>query len=86
MAAIEAIEKVAAKEGEADKSFNVSASFDDELKGQLMTTLREHKNVFAWMANEMPCVNINVTCYRMNVDPKGQANQAKDVTRGDQAS
>ena len=35
-----------------------------------MDVLKEHVDVFAWTPEEMPGVDPNIICHRLNVDPK----------------
>lgn len=40
-----------------------------ETKKQLITFLQEYSNIFAWSHEDMPSINMEASCHRLNIDP-----------------
>ena len=39
------------------------------MRTELVTSLKKNLNTFAWAAEDMQGININITCHELNIDP-----------------
>ncbi|WZZ44803.1 hypothetical protein YC2023_041062 [Brassica napus] len=51
-----------------DCCVEISANLSESLKVELISCLKENVNTFAWATEDMPGIDINITCYELNVD------------------
>ncbi|GAV67349.1 hypothetical protein CFOL_v3_10855 [Cephalotus follicularis] len=72
---IEDVLQVPVEEGNNEKVFQVGSQLEEAEKGELITFLRDNKDVFAWSAEEVPCISPDVMVHKLSVDP------AKPLTR-----
>ena len=54
------------------RPISISASLTETEKSELISLLKEFKDVFAWDYNEMPGLNPRLVAYTLNVDPKAR--------------
>ncbi|GAV92351.1 hypothetical protein CFOL_v3_35730, partial [Cephalotus follicularis] len=66
---IEDVLQVPVEEGKNEKVFQVGSQLEEAEKGELITFLRENKDVFAWSAEEVPGISPDVMVHKLSVDP-----------------
>ena len=52
-----------------DRCVKIGANLSESLKIELIACLKMNLNTFAWAAEDMPGIDINITCHELNVDP-----------------
>ncbi|KAG7559308.1 Ribonuclease H domain [Arabidopsis thaliana x Arabidopsis arenosa] len=52
-----------------DRCVEISSDLTEEIKTELVSFLKENINTFAWSAEDLPGVSIDVICHELNVDP-----------------
>ncbi|GAV75381.1 hypothetical protein CFOL_v3_18860 [Cephalotus follicularis] len=66
---IEDVIQVPLAEGDTERVFQVGSQLGEVEKGELITFLRNNKDVFAWSAEEFPGISPNVMVHKLSVDP-----------------
>ncbi|GAV61642.1 hypothetical protein CFOL_v3_05169 [Cephalotus follicularis] len=66
---IEDVLQVPMEEGDNEKVFQVGSQLGEAEKGELITFLRNNKDVFAWSTEEVPGISPNVMVHKLSVDP-----------------
>ena len=64
----EGLEKVIIGD-DLERFFQVGARLPLQEKGELVELLRRNVDIFAWDAYEVPGLNPEFICHRLNVDP-----------------
>ena len=64
----ETLKKILIQEGDEERLFLLGSSLAKEEEKELKSFLRANIEVFAWMPYEMPGIDPEVTCNRLNVD------------------
>ena len=67
--AYEPIVSVCLDEAFPDSCVEIGANQSESLKIELIACLKKNLNTFAWAADDMPGIDINITCHKLNVDP-----------------
>ncbi|KAG7529490.1 Transposase-associated domain [Arabidopsis suecica] len=52
-----------------DRCVEIGSNLTEEIKTELVSFLKENINTFAWSAEDLPGVSIDVICHELNVDP-----------------
>ncbi|XP_018435978.2 uncharacterized protein LOC108808306 [Raphanus sativus] len=52
-----------------ERCVEIGAKLREPLKTKLVTCLKKNLNTFAWTAEDMPGIDINITCHELNTDP-----------------
>ncbi|XP_013607919.1 PREDICTED: uncharacterized protein LOC106314623 [Brassica oleracea var. oleracea] len=52
-----------------DRCVEIGANITESLKTELIACLKKNLHTFAWAAEDMPGIDIKVTCHELNVDP-----------------
>ncbi|XP_013608066.1 PREDICTED: uncharacterized protein LOC106314792 [Brassica oleracea var. oleracea] len=47
----------------------IGANLREPLKTELIACLKKNLNAFAWAAEDMPGIDIGITCHELNIDP-----------------
>ncbi|GAV87299.1 hypothetical protein CFOL_v3_30725 [Cephalotus follicularis] len=66
---VEDVLQVPMEEGDSEKVFQVGSQLGEAKKGELITFLRNNKDVFAWSEEEVPGISPNVMVHKLSVDP-----------------
>ncbi|GAV68073.1 hypothetical protein CFOL_v3_11576, partial [Cephalotus follicularis] len=66
---IEDVLQVPVEEGNNEKAFQVGSQLEEAEKEELITFLRNNKDVFAWSAEEVLRISPNVMVHKLSVDP-----------------
>ncbi|GAV60173.1 hypothetical protein CFOL_v3_03704, partial [Cephalotus follicularis] len=66
---VEDVLQVPMEEGNSEKVFQVGSQLGEAEKGELITFLRDNKDVFAWSAEEVPGISPDVMVHKLSVDP-----------------
>ena len=65
----EPVISVCLDETNPERCVEIGANLRDPLKAELIACLKKNLNTFAWAAEDMPGIDINVTCHELNIDP-----------------
>ncbi|XP_056864097.1 uncharacterized protein LOC130494630 [Raphanus sativus] len=52
-----------------ERCVEIGANLREPLKTKLVACLKKNLNTFAWTAEDMPGIDINITCHELNTDP-----------------
>ena len=52
-----------------ERCVEVGANLREPLRTELITCLKKNLNTFTWAAEDMPGIDINITCHELNIDP-----------------
>ncbi|GAV79632.1 hypothetical protein CFOL_v3_23096 [Cephalotus follicularis] len=66
---VEDVVQVPLEVGNSERIFQVSSHLGEGEQGELITFLRDNKDVFAWSAEEVPGISPSVMTHRLSVDP-----------------
>ncbi|GAV62813.1 hypothetical protein CFOL_v3_06336 [Cephalotus follicularis] len=66
---VEDMLQVSMEEGDNEKVFQVGSQLGEAEKGELITFLRNNKDVFTWSAEEVPGISPNVMVHKLSMDP-----------------
>ncbi|GAV89351.1 hypothetical protein CFOL_v3_32768 [Cephalotus follicularis] len=66
---VEVVLQVPMEESNNEKVFQVGSQLGEVEKGELITFLRDNKDVFAWSADEVPGISLDVVAHKLSVDP-----------------
>ncbi|GAV72701.1 hypothetical protein CFOL_v3_16189 [Cephalotus follicularis] len=66
---VEDVLQVLIEEGNAERVLQVGSQLGEAEKGELITFLRDNKDVFAWSAEEVPGISSEVMVHKLSVDP-----------------
>ncbi|GAV74303.1 hypothetical protein CFOL_v3_17783 [Cephalotus follicularis] len=66
---VEDMIQVPREEGNFERVFQVGSHIGEVEKGELITFLRNNKDVFAWSAEEVSGISPNVMVHKLSVDP-----------------
>ncbi|CAA7042961.1 unnamed protein product [Microthlaspi erraticum] len=61
--------QVCIDEAHPERCVEIGAQLEEPLKEELIVLLKENVNTFAWAAEDMPGIDINITCHELNVNP-----------------
>ncbi|XP_024007286.1 uncharacterized protein LOC112083489 [Eutrema salsugineum] len=53
-----------------ERCVEIGATLDEAIKAELVAFLKQNVGTFAWGAEDMPGISIDVACHELNVDPK----------------
>ena len=65
----EHVVSVCLDEAFTDRCVEIGSNLSESLKFELIACLKKNLNTFAWAAEDMPGIDINITCHELNVDP-----------------
>ncbi|GAV66042.1 hypothetical protein CFOL_v3_09553, partial [Cephalotus follicularis] len=75
---VEDVLQVPTEEGNNENVFQVGSELGEAEKGELITFLRDNKDVFAWSAEEVPGISPDVMVHKLSVDSaRSQTRQKK---------
>ncbi|GAV85114.1 RVT_1 domain-containing protein, partial [Cephalotus follicularis] len=66
---VEDVLQVPVEEGNNEKVFQVGSQLEEAEKGELITFLRDNKDIFAWSTEEVPGISPDVMVHKLSVDP-----------------
>ncbi|GAV86329.1 hypothetical protein CFOL_v3_29760, partial [Cephalotus follicularis] len=66
---VEDVLQVPIEDGNAERVLQVGSQLGEAEKGELITFLRDNKDVFAWSAEEVPGISSEVMVHKLSVDP-----------------
>ena len=52
-----------------ERCVEIGANLREPLRTELVTCLKKNLNTFAWAAEDMTGIDINITCHELNIDP-----------------
>ncbi|WZZ44804.1 hypothetical protein YC2023_041063 [Brassica napus] len=52
-----------------ERCVDIGANLCEPLKAELIACLKKNLNAFAWAAEDMPGIDIGITCHELNIDP-----------------
>ncbi|WZZ03192.1 hypothetical protein YC2023_089113 [Brassica napus] len=52
-----------------ERCVEIGANLREPLRTELVTCLKKNLNTFAWAVEDMPGIDINITCHELNIDP-----------------
>ena len=52
------------------KKFKLGSSLGQEMEDQIVEVIARHLNAFAWTASDMPDINLDFLCHKLNMDEK----------------
>ncbi|XP_024013387.1 uncharacterized protein LOC112087750 [Eutrema salsugineum] len=65
----DAVDSVCIDEACPERCVEIGAKLEEPLRSKLLSLLKENINTFAWTAEDMSGINIDVTCHELNMDP-----------------
>ncbi|KAL0677561.1 hypothetical protein Bca4012_005542 [Brassica carinata] len=65
----EPVVTVCLDEASPERCVEIGANLREPLRTKLITCLKKNLNTFAWAAEDMPGIDINITCHELNIDP-----------------
>ncbi|XP_024004920.1 uncharacterized protein LOC112082059 [Eutrema salsugineum] len=65
----DAVDSVCIDEACPERRVDIGSKLEEPLRSELLSLLKENINSFAWTAEDMPGISIDVTCHKLNVDP-----------------
>ncbi|KAF2552892.1 hypothetical protein F2Q68_00035172 [Brassica cretica] len=65
----EPVVTVCLDEASPERCVEIGANLREPLRTELITCLKKNLNTFAWAAEDMPGIDINITCHELNIDP-----------------
>ncbi|XP_024004868.1 uncharacterized protein LOC112082014 [Eutrema salsugineum] len=65
----DAVDSVCIDEARPERCVEIGTKLEEPLRSELLSLLKENNNTFAWTAEDMPGISIDVTCHELNVDP-----------------
>ncbi|XP_024015923.1 uncharacterized protein LOC112089179 [Eutrema salsugineum] len=65
----DAVDSVCIDKARPERCVKIGAKLEEPLRSKLLSLLKENINTFAWTAEDMPGISIDVTCHELNVDP-----------------
>ncbi|XP_013617559.1 PREDICTED: uncharacterized protein LOC106324084 [Brassica oleracea var. oleracea] len=68
-ATCEPVVSVCLDEAFPKRCVKIGANLHEPLKTKLITCLKKNLHTFAWAAEDMPGIDINITCHELNIDP-----------------
>ncbi|GAV62817.1 hypothetical protein CFOL_v3_06340 [Cephalotus follicularis] len=74
---VEDVIQVPLEEGKYERVFQVGSQLGEVEKGELITFLRNNKDVFSWSAEEIPGISPSVMVHKLSVDPMRPPNRQK---------
>jgi hypothetical protein len=57
-------------EGEEPKEIIIEAKFPDTLKDELISLLREYRDIFAWSYQDMPSLDTDIVVHQITLKPE----------------
>ncbi|GAV82548.1 hypothetical protein CFOL_v3_25999 [Cephalotus follicularis] len=66
---VEDVVQVPLEAGNSERVFQVGSQLGEVEKGELITFLRNNRDVFAWSAEEVPGISPSVIIHKLSVDP-----------------
>ncbi|GAV56622.1 hypothetical protein CFOL_v3_00164 [Cephalotus follicularis] len=66
---VEDVVQVPLEVGNSERVFQVGSHLGEAEQGELITFLRDNKDVFAWSTEEVPGIGPSVMTHRLSVDP-----------------
>ncbi|XP_013700338.2 uncharacterized protein LOC106404140 [Brassica napus] len=52
-----------------ERCIEIGANLHEPLRTKLIACLKKNLHAFAWAAEDMPGIDINITCHELNIDP-----------------
>ena len=52
-----------------ERCVEIGTNLREPLRAELIACLKKNLNTFAWTAEDMTGININITCHELNIDP-----------------
>ena len=52
-----------------ERCVEIGANLSESLKVELLACLKRNLHTFAWAAEDMPGIDISITCHELNIDP-----------------
>ena len=65
----EPVVSVCLDEAFPERCVEIRANLHEPLKTKLITCLKKNLHAFAWAAEDMPGIDINFTCHKLNINP-----------------
>ncbi|XP_024014508.1 uncharacterized protein LOC112088456 [Eutrema salsugineum] len=65
----DAVDSVCIDEAHPERHVEIETKLEEPLKKELISFLNGNINTFAWRAEDIPGISIDVTCHELNVDP-----------------
>ncbi|GAV61289.1 hypothetical protein CFOL_v3_04816 [Cephalotus follicularis] len=66
---VEDVVQVPLEAGNPERVFQVGSHLGEAEQGELITFLRDNRDVFAWSAEEVPGISPSIMTHRLSVDP-----------------
>ncbi|KAM1295020.1 hypothetical protein COP2_015397 [Malus domestica] len=58
---------------QSEKTAKIGSRLSPTEKEELTTFFRENRDVFAWSPSDMPCIDSDVACHKLHVDPTAKS-------------
>ncbi|XP_024013101.1 uncharacterized protein LOC112087312 [Eutrema salsugineum] len=65
----DAVDSVCIDKAHPERRVEIGVKLEEPLKSKLLSFIKENINTFAWRAEDMPGISIDVTCHELNVYP-----------------
>ncbi|KAL0689242.1 hypothetical protein Bca4012_088920 [Brassica carinata] len=65
----EPVVTVCLDEASPERCVEIGVNLREPLRTELITCLKKNLYTFAWAAEDMPGIDINITCHELNIDP-----------------
>ena len=52
-----------------ERCVEIGANLREPLRTELITCLKKNFHTFAWAAEDMPGIDVNIKCHELNIDP-----------------
>ncbi|XP_013713694.1 uncharacterized protein LOC106417431 [Brassica napus] len=65
----EPVISVCLDESRPKRCVEIGANLCEPLRTELMACLKKYLDTFAWAAEDMPGIDIGITCHKLNIDP-----------------
>ncbi|XP_024006567.1 uncharacterized protein LOC112083074 [Eutrema salsugineum] len=65
----DAVDSVCIDDERPERCVEIGAKLEEPLRSKLLSLHKENINTFAWTAEDMSGISIDVTCHELNVDP-----------------
>ena len=64
----EPVISISLDESSPERCVEIGANLREPLKTELIACLKKNLNAFAWAAEDMPGIDISITCHELNID------------------
>ena len=66
---VEELESIKLDDWHPERAVQIGSQLPGSIRDQLISVLKEHKDIFAWPHEDMPEIDPSIIVHRLNVDP-----------------